>query len=86
MYHTSPSTGFAGALICAYLRRPPPVMLPVTARSPPIVAAPITLILATDPNEPFSIVSPPTTARVPDDTMLPTLSTPLVAVIPPADR
>ena len=86
MYQTSPTTGLAGTPACAYLRRPPAVILPVIATSPPNVAPAITAKLATLPKAPFSIVRPPTTARVPLLIMLPTLSTPDVALMPPALR
>ena len=64
LYHTSPTTGLAGADVCAYLRKPPPVIFPVTARSAPIVAAPTTPRLASEPNPPFSIIKPPMLADV----------------------
>ena len=46
-------------------------MLPVMAKSPPTVPAPITAKLARELIPPFSIVSPPTTAFWPLAVMLP---------------
>ena len=64
MYQTSPTTGFTGAVSCAYLRKPPPVILPVTARSAPTVAEPITPKLASELIPLFSIINPPILAEV----------------------
>ena len=64
MYHRSPTTGLTGAVVLCDLRIPPPVMLPVTARSAPIVAPPITFKLASEPMPPDSIITPPILADV----------------------
>ena len=64
MYQTSPTTGLAGADVCAYLRRPPAVILPVIATSPPMVAAPTTPKLANWLMLLFSMINPPMLADV----------------------
>ena len=87
LYHTSPTTGLAGAEVCAYLRKPPAVILPVIATSPPMVAEPTTPKLAKLANPPLVISSPPILAYVPCDTMLPFVAIcPAVAVMPPAEK
>ena len=71
----------AGVLACVYFLRPPPVMLPVIAKSPPKVPEPITFRLARLLIPPFSMVKPPITALAPDATMLPA-----VTLNPPAEK
>ena len=51
-----------------------------------MVARPITFILARLPKPPFSIVSPPTMALLPELNTLPTVSTPPSADKPPAAK